>query len=132
MQPRRYIYLIMDLAGLSAYRLPHFAQSKKAVKGCTLNVRVIGAKTHGPAHYARLYPMEYENETGENHVIEKIYCVTQNQQRSCLLPTSLLAQAGNCTRRNRNRFILAYLEKLCFLESISLRADLVSSSKLHA
>jgi len=111
--PSLFCSFVIDGADKSAFGLPHFVFGTKSSRGEKIKVKLVGALEHGPCNHLTLFLLTEEYETGGNHVIETIHRVLQRKvdTDSKLRPTMFL-QLDNCTRENKNRFVLAYLEML--------------------
>ena len=56
--------------------------------------------------------MKEEHETGAYHVIERAHRFLAEKSRQGLIPPVLQIQADNCTRENKNKYVLGYFELL--------------------
>jgi len=111
--PARYSSIIVDGADHTGTGLPHFVFKTKAEKGHKFGVKVVGVLEHGPSNSLTLYTMTEEWPTGANHVIEALHRTLQaNAQSRSSVPPILFVQFDNCTRENKNRYTLSYLEML--------------------
>lgn len=104
--------MVVDGADQSAFGLPHFTFDTKSSPGHKLKMKLVGVLEHGPTKMLNLFLLTEEFQTGGNHVIESIHRVIQQKYESGLFPKTLYVQLDNCTRENKNRFVLAYLEMM--------------------
>ncbi len=104
--------LIVDGADQKAYGLPHFITSTKSQRGEALKVKLIGLLEHGLENKLRLLTMTEEHKTGANHVIEAVHRFLMDRSISDTPPPKLFIQVDNCTRENKNRYFLSYIECL--------------------
>lgn len=112
-EPKHYLSLVIDGADQSSYGLPHFLQKSKEDKGHKIAVKIVGVLMHGVENDLYLFSMVEGFETGANHVIESLHRALDRKKRKLgMLPPTLFVQADNCTRENKNRFFLGYLEML--------------------
>lgn len=56
--------------------------------------------------------MTQEHETGANHVIEALHRFLITKRMEGPLPRKLFIQLDNCSRENKNRYVMGYLEML--------------------
>lgn len=112
LNPSEYMSLVLDGADQSAFGLPHFVTITKDTKGHCIKVKLIGILEHGPQNRAALYTMTENFETGANHVIECLHRYLNKRNDQAGLPNRLTIQLDNCTRENKNRYMMAYLESL--------------------
>lgn len=110
--PGRYLSIIVDGADQKGYGLPHFVFSTKDDKGHKMKVKCVGVLEHGSEKHLSLFVMTEEFESGANHVLEAIHSVLQKKRAVGTLPEVLFIQADNCTRKNKNKFFMAYCEML--------------------
>lgn len=111
--PSRFCSFIIDGADQKSYGLPHFAFNTKADKGHKLKVKCVGILEHRPSKKLSLFPMREEFDTGSNHVIEGLHRVLDLKfQEEGALPPTMYVQFDNCSRENKNKFFLSYLESL--------------------
>lgn len=112
LRPDDFCSIIVDGADQSAFGLPHFITTTKQVRGHAMKVKLVGLLEHGKPNKLRLLTMTEEHETGANHIVEAIHRFLLDRARQCVLPRTLFIQLDNCTRENKNRYLLAYLEAL--------------------
>lgn len=112
LNPSEYMSLAIDGADQSAFGLPHFVTVTKDTRGHSLKVKLIGILQHGTEKSVALYTMTENHETGGNHVIECIHRYLNSRNDQYGLPKVLCIQMDNCTRENKNRYTLGYLESL--------------------
>ena len=111
-EQQSYCSIVVDGADQSAYGLPHFVFNTKNMRGMKLKVRVIGLKEHLAVPSVTLFLLTEEHETGANHVIEAIHRFLTEKRRRGPLPKTFFVQADNCTRENKNKYMLGYLQSL--------------------
>ena len=93
------------------YRL--FLRKSKEDRGHKIAIKLVGVLIHGLENELFLFSMVEAFETGANHVIESLHRALQIKKNNIgRLPPTLFVQADNCTRENKNRFFLGYLEML--------------------
>ncbi len=112
LQPSEAWSLIVDGADQKAYGLPHFITSTKSQRGETLKVKLIGLLEHAMENKLRLLTMTEEHKTGANHVIEAVHRFLMDRSLTDTTPPKLFIQVDNCTRENKNRYFLSYIECL--------------------
>ena len=111
--PTEYYSIIVDGADQTAYGLPHFVRSSKSDRGHKIKVRCVGILEHLQVNHLTLFTLTSEFETGANHVIEAIHRVVQgHKNRLRKLPPVFYIQADNCSRENKNKYFMAYVEML--------------------
>lgn len=111
--PNEFVSLIVDGADQTSFGLPHFTFATKNTVGHAIKVKLIGVLDHGNVNHLSLFTLTDEFETGANHVVEAIHRTLQSKHLSVgTLPSCLFVQMDNCTRENKNRFLMAYLESL--------------------
>ena len=107
-EPDRYLSIIIDGADQKHYQLPHFpAKSKNDAKSWKIQYHLVGALVHGKR--INLYFFKENWSKDPNMTIEVL------QHTLCTLPTiprKLYLQLDNCSRENKNRYVLAYLALL--------------------
>jgi len=104
--------LIIDGADQSAFGIPHFTFKTKTEKGHAMKVRLVGVLDHGVVHSPSLFLLTEQFETGANHIVEVLHRVLSKRKEKGKLPPILHVQMDNCSRENKNRFTLGYLEFL--------------------
>jgi len=104
--------MIIDGADQSAFGLPHFVIRTKAERGHSMKIKLIGLIDHGAINRSHLFLMTEEFETGSNHVVEALHRSLTVKSQTGSLPDTLFLQMDNCTRENKNRFTLSYVEFL--------------------
>ena len=116
--PGTFCSIIIDGANQEAFSLPHFSFKMKAEStGYGIKMGLIGVLEHLPGRVRdlSLYTMAEDMETGANHVIEVFHRWLEKKISKGPLPPILLIQLDNCTRENKNKFFLGYLEILVSL-----------------
>lgn len=112
LHPDQYCSICVDGADQSAFGLPHFTVQTKSVRGKALKVKLIGILEHSAEKRLHLYTMTEEYETGANHIVESVHRFINERASGTILPPILYIQLDNCTRENKNRYFLSYLECL--------------------
>lgn len=110
--PEKYCSIIIDGADQSAYGLSHLIFNTKSMRGEKLKVRLIGIKEHLPIPNVFFYLMTEEFETGSNHIVEALHRFLTQKAKNDHLPLVLFVQADNCSRENKNKYFMSYLEML--------------------
>lgn len=111
--PARYCSFIIDGADQTAYGLPHFVFTTKSEKGHKLKVKCVGVLEHSNPRKRFFFTMTEEHSTGANHVIEALHrTINHKYQEEGRLPPTMFIQVDNCTRENKNKYFLSYLESL--------------------
>ncbi len=116
LNPSEYCSIIIDGADQRAYGLPHFVTKTKEQKGLAMKLKVIGLLEHDLQNVLHIFTMTEEHETGANHVVECIHRFLNSRRNRGVLPRILFVQMDNCTRENKNRYLLSYLESLVSLD----------------
>lgn len=104
--------LIIDGADQTAFGLPHFSSHTKGERGHALKVKLVGMLEHAAENRLRLLTMTEEHQTGANHIVESLHRFLMDRSLYSEVPPTLYLQFDNCTRENKNRFFLAYVECL--------------------
>lgn len=112
LQPERFLSIIIDGADQSAFGIPHFIVKTKDDRGHTIKVRLIGLLEHNQQNRLRLFTLTEEYPTGANHIIETLHRYLSERVHQSVLPRTLYIQVDNCTKENKNRYFLSYLECL--------------------
>ncbi len=112
MDPKHAWSIIVDGADQTAFGLPHFVTSTKGQKGHSLKVKLVGVLEHAVENRLRLLTMSEEHETGANHIVEAVHRFLMDRSLSSSPPHRFYVQFDNCTRENKNRFLLSYMESL--------------------
>lgn len=110
--PGDYLSLAIDGADQKNYTLPHFSTHTKDERGHGLAVHLVGVLIHASISQLRLFTMTDEHATGSNHIVEAIHRVVDEISKCGRLPRTLFLQLDNCTRENKNKFLMAYIEFL--------------------
>lgn len=110
--PSDFCSIIIDRADQATYGLPHLLYNTKSMRGDKLKVRMISVKDHDLVSSLFLYLMTEEFEKGATHIVEVLHRFLCQKASKGTLPSVLLVQADNCTRENKNRFVMAYFEML--------------------
>lgn len=114
--PRRYCSFIIDGADQKSYGLPHFVFSSKDDRGHKLKVKCVGVLEHQMKKNITLFAFTEELQTGANHVIETLHRVLDKKyHEEGSLPPTMYVQLDNCSRENKNHYLLSYLESLVAL-----------------
>lgn len=108
----QYMSIAIDGADQSAFGLPHFVTVTKDTRGHSIKVKLVGIVQHGRQKHISLYTMSENHETGANHVIECLHRFLNNRNDQFGLSKNLYIQMDNCSRENKNRYTLGYLESL--------------------
>lgn len=103
---------IVDGADQTAYGLPHFTSKTKNERGQAMDVKLIGILEHSTENKLRLLTMTGDHKTGANHIVEAVHRYLMDRSLSGSPPPKLYVQVDNCTRENKNRFFLGYIECL--------------------
>ena len=112
LKPLEYLSIVVDGADQSAYTLPHFIFDIKGVNGVGIKVHLIGLLEHAFRSGLQLYTMTDEHQKGSNHIIEVIHRFIDRKAAKGPLPKKLFVQMDNCTRENKNRFVMSYFDAL--------------------
>lgn len=104
--------IIVDGADQSAFGLPHFTTTPKSQRGHALKVKLVGLLEHKLENQLYLYTMTQEHETGANHIVEVLHRFINAKASEGPLPPKFFVQLDNCTRENKNRFVMGYFEML--------------------
>lgn len=116
-----YLSVIVDGADQSSFGLPHFTTTPKSQRGHSLKVKLVGLLEHRLQVRLFLYTMTQDHETGANHVIEALHRFLLTKRMEGPLPRKLFIQLDNCSRENKNRYVMGYLEMLvsaCVFDSV--------------
>lgn len=104
--------IIIDGADQSAFGLPHFTTTPKSQRGHAMKVKLVGLLEHRLQNRLSLATMTQEHQTGANHVIEMVHRFLNRKRSESQLPAKLFVQLDNCTRENKNRYLMGYFEML--------------------
>lgn len=115
LDPGRYCSIIVDGADQSAFGLPHFTTATKNQRGHSLKVKLVGLLAHDVQNHLMLFTMTEEHATGANHIVESIHRFLNSRRSTGPLPRTLFVQLDNCTRENKNKYLMAYFEVLVAL-----------------
>lgn len=116
LEPSKYLSCIIDGADQSAFGLPHFITPVKSARGHALKVKLVGVLHHCVPNQLHLYTMTEEHETGANHIVETLHRFINMRSSFGPLPRTIFIQLDNCSRENKNHFLLSYLESLVALK----------------
>lgn len=115
-EPHRFCSFIIDGADQKAYGLPHFVFSTKTDRGNKMKVKCVGVIEHKLQKRVSLFPMTEEYQTGANHIIESLHRVLDAKfHEEGSLPPVMYLQLDNCSRENKNKYLLSYVELLVAL-----------------
>ena len=112
LRPSQYLSIVVDGADQTAYNLPHFVTKIKGSRGDGMKVHLIGLLQHRNVNKLNLFTMTANHQTGANHIIECIHRFINCESRERKLPRRLFVQMDNCSRENKNQYLLSYLEAL--------------------
>ena len=112
LQPYEYCSIVIDGADQSTFGLPHFTVVTKTARGHSLKVKLVGLLQHKNPNVLRLYTMTEEHQSGANHIVETIHRFLVDSSNENTLAPTLFIQLDNCSRENKNRFLMSYLESL--------------------
>ena len=104
--------VIIDGADESAFGIPHFTTTPKSQRGHGMKVKLIGLLEHQLEPRLSLYTMTEEHKTGANHIIETIHRFLVRKRAEGPLPAKFYIQMDNCSRENKNKYLMGYLEML--------------------
>lgn len=104
--------IIIDGADQSAFGIPHFTTKPKSQRGHAMKVKLIGLLEHKIQNKLTLYTMTEEHSTGANHVIEVLHRFLNVKRSEGPLPAKFYVQLDNCSRENKNKYVMAYFEML--------------------
>ena len=116
--PGDYCSIIIDGANQEAFSLPHLPFKIKAEStGYSIKMGLVGLLEHVPGRMRELhlFTMAENLESGANHVIEVLHRWLQKKAAKGKLPGTLLIQLDNCSRENKNKFFMAYIEMMVAL-----------------
>jgi len=112
LHPLEYMSVVIDGADQSAYSLPHFTFDTKEQRGYRMKVHLIGLLHHMKKSCLELYTMTDEHKKGSNHIVELIHRFLNKQSKDRRIPPKLFIQMDNCSRENKNKFLMSYLDAL--------------------
>lgn len=112
LKPLEYLSIVVDGADQSAYSLPHFIFDVKDQRGLGIKVHLIGLLHHAQQSILQLYTMTDEHKKGSNHIIEVIHRFVNEKAKAGPLPKKLFIQLDNCSRENKNKFVMSYFDAL--------------------
>lgn len=75
-------------------------------------MKLVGIMEHAKPNIVSLLKMTEEHETGANYFIESVHRFPTVKKKRESLPRLLSIQLDNCTRENKNRYFMAYVEYL--------------------
>ncbi len=107
LHPSEYCSIIVDGADQSAFGIPHFITKTKEQKGISLKVKVIGLLEHDVENRLMIFTMTEDHETGANHIVESIHRFLSSRRNRGPIPRKFFVQLDNCTRENKNMFLLS-------------------------
>ena len=110
--PKEVWSVVIDGADQSEFGLPHFTINTKDTRGESLKVKLIGLLDHGTDRALSLFTLTAQFETGANHLIESLHRWLDRKAEGNPLPKTIFIQMDNCTRENKNRYTLGYIEML--------------------
>ena len=116
--PETFCSIIIDGANQEAFSLPHFPFKMKAEStGFSIKMGLVGLLEHlpGQVRELHLFTMAENLESGANHVIEVLHRWLQKKAAKGRLPGTLLVQLDNCSRENKNKIFMGYIESLVAL-----------------
>ena len=116
LDPSSFLSIIIDGADQSAFGLPHFTTSVKTARGHSLKVKLVGLLHHAVPNNLHLFTMTDDHATGANHIVETVHRFINSQSVKGPLPRTFNVQLDNCSRENKNHFLMAYLESLVALK----------------
>ena len=104
--------VILDGADQTAFGIPHKTTTPKSQRGHALKVKLVGLLEHKLEPQLLLYTMTQEHQTGANHIVEVLHRFINKKRSEGPLPKKLYIQLDNCSRENKNRYVLGYCEYL--------------------
>ena len=115
--PHKFASIIIDGASQSCFELPHWPyETKGTQRGHKIRVHVTGILEHACPNKLMLLTITEEHKTGSNHVIEALHRWLCRKAMEGKLPDVLFIQVDNCSRENKNRYFMSYVECLVSLE----------------
>lgn len=112
LRPGKYLSAVIDGADQHAFSLPHFVTTTKDQRGHGMRVHLVGVLQHAKEKVLRLYTMTDEHATGSNHIVEAVHRFIQDVAQNGPLPLQFFLQLDNCSRENKNKYLMAYLDML--------------------
>ena len=112
LHPNKFLSIIIDGADQTAFGLPHFVVNTKESRGHALKVKMVGLIEHCRPNKLHLFTMTEEHETGANHIVETLHRYLTMRKAFSTIPRILYLQLDNCSRENKNRYLLGYVECL--------------------
>ena len=109
---KEYLSIIIDGADQSAFGLPHFTPNVKNQRGHAMKVQFVGLLDHPLPNDLLLPTMTQEHKTGANHVVEVLHRYLTRRLADGTLPPKLFVQLDNCSRENKNHYVMGYFEFL--------------------
>ena len=111
--PTKYLSLVVNVADQTSYGLPHFVFATKEERGEKIQMKIVGVLLHWMQKQLKLFTLTDDFESRANHITEALHRVlVRTKAKRGKLPPVRFIQADNCTRENKNRFLLSYLELL--------------------
>lgn len=112
--PQKYISIIIDGMDQSKTDLPHFATKTKSSSALwTLQTHISGGIVHGRRTFALIDLMLWPHDS--NLTINVLLHILLSIAAADTLPAVLYIQFDNCTRENKNKFVLGFLALLVHL-----------------
>ncbi|XP_074653607.1 uncharacterized protein LOC141907763 [Tubulanus polymorphus] len=112
-EPQEYLSLIIDGMYQNKTCIPHFVgpRSKEMSAAEVLKTHVTGVISHGHNFrkcYVDVLQYKHDSNLTINILVKTLWKLSQNGR----LPRTLYVQADNCSRENKNKYVLAFLELL--------------------
>ena len=109
LNPCEYLSLVLDGSDQSAYGIPHFREiSKTTATAHKMKCHLVGVISHGNQKVFT-YTITERWPHGSNLTIEILQRTLTMLEQDSRLPPVLYLQMDNCSRENKNQFVLGFL-----------------------
>lgn len=107
-----FLSLIIDGMDQSEYCLLHFAANIKSELRQAMNVRLIGSIQHSFLQQLRFLKISEDHLNVAKNIVETLHISLTDIRKYGPLSNSSYLQFKNCTRENKNHYLLAYVDFL--------------------
>lgn len=108
--PGEYLALEIDGVHQMSYVLAHFGTKTNDGRGHGLSLHLIGVLQHSSFNLLRLFTITDNHGKGSDHIFEAVHRVVDDICSSSGLPSTFVLQLDNCSREDKNQFLMLKLE----------------------
>lgn len=113
LHPSTYVSIVFYVADQTSSSIPRLPTAVKDQIHHGIPVHLVGVLIQGVINKLRLFKMTKEHAKVSHHMMESVHrFINEVDEQEGRLPPNLLVQLDNCWRKNKNRYLMVFLEFL--------------------